>query len=110
MRKLLVLAAMIGLIGPMAAQDKDAKLKVGDKAPPVKATKWWLGGKDGKEIKLEEGKVFVVEFWAVWCGPCIVMMPHISELQAQYKDKGVTFIGFTSKDNRGNNEERVKAF
>src|SRR4051794_41097831 len=107
MRKLLVLAALIGLAAPVAAQEKDAKLKVSDKAPPVKVTKW-LQGKEVKEFA--EGKVYVMEFWATWCGPCIVMMPHMSELQAEYKDKGVTFVGFTSKDDRGNNLEKVQAF
>ena len=102
MRKLLVLAAMIALIGPAAGQEK---LKIGDKAPPVKATKWL----QGKEVKsFDEGKVYVMEFWATWCGPCIVMMPHMAELQTQYKDK-VTFIGFTSKD-PNNSLEKVQAF
>jgi thiol-disulfide isomerase/thioredoxin len=108
MRKVLVLAVMLGLIGSAAAED--AKLKIGDKAPPVKATKWWQGKEQGKEItSFAEGRVYVMEFWAIWCGPCIAMMPHMSELQTQYKDKA-TFIGFTSKDNRGNNLERVQAF
>src|SRR6266700_1173933 len=92
MRKLLVLAALAGFIAPAAADD--AKLKVGDKAPPVKATKW-LQGAEVKEFA--EGKTYVMEFWATWCGPCIVMMPHMGELQTEYKDK-VTFIGFTAKD------------
>ncbi|MBN9118272.1 MAG: TlpA family protein disulfide reductase [Planctomycetes bacterium] len=105
MRKVLVLAAMAGLIGPAGAED--AKLKVGDKAPPVKAARWW----QGKEVKsFDAGKVYVVEFWATWCGPCIVMMPHMGALQSQYKDKGVTFVGFTAKDERGNNLEKVQAF
>ena len=107
MRKLLVLAAMIGLIGPAAAQD--AKLKVGDKAPGVKATKWWQGKDAGKEVaSFAEGKVYVMEFWATWCGPCIVMMPHMGELQTEYKDK-VQFIGYTAKDENGNNLETVSA-
>jgi thiol-disulfide isomerase/thioredoxin len=108
MRKLLVLAALLGFVIPGAAQDKekDAKLKVGDKAPPVKATKW-LQGAEVKEFA--EGKTYVMEFWATWCGPCIVMMPHMGELQAQYKSKGVTFIGFSAKD-PSNTLEKVQAF
>jgi thiol-disulfide isomerase/thioredoxin len=103
MRKFLVLGALIGLMMPGAAPAAD--LKVGDKAPPVKATKWW----QGKEITaIPEGKVHVMEFWATWCGPCIVMMPHMGELQTQYKGK-VTFIGFTAKD-PNNTLEKVQAF
>ena len=105
MRKLLVLAALVGFVVPTAAQDKDAKLKVGDKAPPVRATKW-LQGAEVKEFAA--GKTYVMEFWATWCGPCIVMMPHMGELQAEYKAKGVTFIGFSAKD-PNNSLEKVQA-
>jgi thiol-disulfide isomerase/thioredoxin len=100
---MLAFALLVGLISPAAAQDN--KLKVGDKAPPVKATKWL----QGKEIaSFAEGKTYVMEFWATWCGPCIVMMPHMGELQTQYKDKGVTFIGFSAKD-PNNSLEKVQA-
>jgi thiol-disulfide isomerase/thioredoxin len=106
MRKILVLAALVLFVVPLSAQDaKDAKLKVGDKAPPVKATKWL----QGTEISsFAEGKTYVMEFWATWCGPCIVMMPHMGELQAEYRSKGVTFIGFTAKD-PNNSLEKVQA-
>jgi thiol-disulfide isomerase/thioredoxin len=101
MRKFLVLAALIGLVVPAAA---DEKLKVGDKAPPIKVTKW-LQGAEVKEFA--EGKTYVMEFWATWCGPCLVMMPHMGELQNEYKSKGVTFIGFTAKD-PNNSQEKVQ--
>jgi thiol-disulfide isomerase/thioredoxin len=103
MRKLLALAALAGFVTPTAAED--AKLKVGDKAPALRATKW-LQGAEVKEFA--EGKAYVVEFWATWCGPCIVMMPHMGELQAEYKAKGVTFVGFTAKD-PNNSLEKVQA-
>lgn len=40
----------------------------------------------------------MVEFWATWCGPCLAGMPHLSDLQAEYADRNVTVIGFTSRD------------
>jgi thiol-disulfide isomerase/thioredoxin len=106
MRTLALLAALAGFVAPAAADDKDVKLKVGDKAPPVKAAKW-LQGAEVKEFAA--GKVYVVEFWSTWCGPCIVMMPHMGELHARYKDKGVTLVAFTTKDKNGNSLEKVQA-
>ena len=118
MRTLYGMALTLGLISTTLGQDKkdppkdppkkpEASLKIGDPAPALKATKWL----QGTEVKsFEKGKIYIVEFWATWCGPCIVMMPHMSEMQQEYKDKGVSFIGYTAKDNRGNNQESVSKF
>lgn len=65
-------------------------LKVGDKAPPLGKGEW-VKGEPVKEF--EEGKVYVVEFWATWCGPCIAAIPHVTELQHKYADKGLVVIG-----------------
>jgi len=44
-------------------------------------------------IKGLKGKVVVIDFWATWCGPCVGEMPKMKTLYAEYKDKGVEFIG-----------------
>jgi thiol-disulfide isomerase/thioredoxin len=106
---------LINQLTPICAQDakerskKDnpaASLKVGDLAPPLKASKWL----QGDEVrKFELGKVYVVEFWATWCGWCIITMPDTAELQAQYKRKGVTIIAYSARD-PNNSAEKVAAF
>src|SRR5205809_3312138 len=117
MRKLIAVVVLAGLLAggsiandPQTKQDTPKKaevtLKVGDRALALKADKWL----QGDEVKaFEPGKVYLVEFWATWCGPCISAMPHLAQLQAQYKDKGVTFIGYSSKD-PNNSAEQVAAF
>jgi thiol-disulfide isomerase/thioredoxin len=42
--------------------------------------------------------VYVLEFWATWCPPCRDSIPHLSKLQAHYKDQGVVFIGISSEE------------
>lgn len=45
----------------------------------------------------EPGKTYVLEFWATWCGPCKTGMPHLSEVQQAYADKGVVIMGISDE-------------
>ncbi len=70
-------------------------LTLGNDAPPLAIAEWVKGD----EVEdFQAGKVYVVEFWATWCPPCIASMPHLSKLQTEYGDK-VTFIGVSDEDN-----------
>jgi thiol-disulfide isomerase/thioredoxin len=74
----------LGLAGLAAAEG----LGVGDPAPKIEV-KEFVKGDAVKDF--EKGKIYVVEFWATWCGPCRVSIPHLTELQKKNKD--VVFIG-----------------
>jgi thiol-disulfide isomerase/thioredoxin len=84
------LAAPVATAAPAEAQEPPVTLKVGDPAPPLQVGKWLKGGPINQ---LEKGKVYVIECWATWCGPCVAAMPHVTQLQAKYRDKNVTVIG-----------------
>ena len=46
-----------------------------------------------------KGRVLVLDFWATWCGPCKMSIPHLIELQEEYGDQGLTVFGITVDDN-----------
>jgi thiol-disulfide isomerase/thioredoxin len=44
-------------------------------------------------IPCQEHQVLVVNFWATWCMPCKLEVPHLSEIAQAYKAKGVYVVG-----------------
>jgi len=55
------------------------------------------------------GKVFVINLWATWCGPCRREIPEYEEVRKDYAARGVEFIALTTEDPR-TDAERVKKF
>ena len=67
--------------------------RLGQPAGSLQGLQWVKG----EPVQLQQGKVYVVEFWATWCPPCRASIPHLTELQKQFKDKGVTIVGISNE-------------
>ncbi len=55
---------------------------------------------DGKpfDSKGVKARLWVLDFWATWCGPCKLAMPKLEALQEKYRSKGLRVIGISSEE------------
>jgi len=79
-------------------------LGVGDPAPAIQAGAWIQGE---PVTGFAPDKVYLIEFWATWCGPCVQSIPHLNEIAAAYDGKGLVVIGQNISEP---DESRVKPF
>jgi thiol-disulfide isomerase/thioredoxin len=70
-------------------------LMLGDPAPAILVAEWVQGQ---PITRFEPGQTYVVEFWATWCGPCKVAIPHLNELSKKYAGQ-VRFVGVSVWEN-----------
>ncbi len=98
-----LLACLLGAGTLVSGGVASAALKVGDPAPRIAPGKW----AQGEPVKeLEGDKVYIVEFWATWCGPCIAAIPHVNDLSKKYAADGLVVVG----QNLGEDDKTVAAF
>ena len=89
-RLLRAAAALVALTVAMPAMAQQA------------ATGFSLRDINNQEVSLEaqKGKVVLLSFWATWCGPCKVEMPHLNKLFEEKKDEGFVVLSISSDDAR----------
>jgi thiol-disulfide isomerase/thioredoxin len=97
---LLTLSSLLALSSACSRQSA-----VTETSPPGQATPlrdFDVQMLDAPAVKVSQltasNKVLVFDFWATWCGPCRLEIPHLVELQRDYRDKGVEVIGLSIED------------
>lgn len=83
-RLMVILLALLAVCAPLEAG------KAGEKLPDLRLN--FLGPDPDYA-----NKPVLLEFWATWCPPCRESIPHLNELHAKYKDRGLVIIGVTDE-------------
>lgn len=71
-------------------------------APPI-LVESWLRGQPLK--KFQRGKVYIIEFWATWCAPCVTAMANLAQLQEKYKGSAIEIVGVAAHERAATADE-----
>lgn len=84
-------------MSPGEVPEAEARVQIGEKAPEIEGQTL-----DGNPLKLSDfrGKVVVVDFWFVRCGPCRDMIPHEKQIVKQYQGRPFAWLGVNTDRNR----------
>jgi thiol-disulfide isomerase/thioredoxin len=67
---------------------------IGEPAPNLTGHFSYNG--ETKSLADLKGKVVLLDFWAVWCGPCIKTFPHLRDWSKEFKKEGLEVLGVTT--------------
>lgn len=69
-----------------------SKITPGNKSPDFDYENFAGGTTSLESLK---GKYVYIDVWATWCGPCLREIPHLIQLEKDYKDKNVQIVGIS---------------
>ena len=119
MKKALLLTSLVFCLSAHAAAQTAAPSPAARPGATVEVPKFLpdevtgqeLRDLSGRAFRLKDfsGRVYVVNLWATWCGPCRMEIPGLNKVYEDYRARGVEFVGLTAED-PGENSEKVREF
>ena len=95
---LVLLAAVLGVwIWMVMFRDVDYGVQLPAPLPPA-AVEGWTNTDAALKGSDLAGKWVVVDYWATWCGPCLMSLPDLARLHGEWKDRGVMVVGITNEN------------
>jgi cytochrome c biogenesis protein CcmG/thiol:disulfide interchange protein DsbE len=89
--KMTTVAVVTSLLFLLVCNVSFAAELVGQQAKPISINRWIT--KQNPDLETLDGRVYLLDFWTTWCGPCINSIPEINRLHNTYKEKGLAVIG-----------------
>jgi thiol-disulfide isomerase/thioredoxin len=89
-----LLLVTVGVLAAVLLTREGPAVASEHQAPSFQLT-FYQGGDGSTPVDLSEyyGQPIVVNFWAEWCTPCVVEMPHLQAVYQRFRDQGLVVIG-----------------
>jgi thiol-disulfide isomerase/thioredoxin len=104
-KSLLTVAVCSGYLVAQGHAAPKLKLEVGDLAPGFTVSSWIKGS---PITRCQPGQIYVVDFFATWCRPCNMSMPHLTAVAHKYGAK-VQVVGVDVREQDENPQFRPGA-
>lgn len=92
-RELKIIELLVSILLPF---NISAQLEIGTQAPQFYLEGIYQNGRGNiPTLETLKGEIIVLDFWAIWCSPCVAAIPENNELSKDFKEQNVKFIAIT---------------